>query len=111
MCTNGPGSAMLMPAKARRTGKPSPSKPLGAVVMSFTGRSVDPSALGLVIRVRSVQISGVMVGIASSFNVVVAVTSILVERLREIVGQCTGRRTGRDRLTRETSHAKFSLHR
>src|SRR4051794_29417894 len=40
MCTNGSRSVRLTPAKARRTGKPSPSKPLGALVRARTDRSV-----------------------------------------------------------------------
>src|ERR1700722_9734861 len=39
MCTNGSRSSRCTPAKARRTGKPSPSSPRGAVVTDFTGRS------------------------------------------------------------------------
>src|SRR5262249_54199528 len=35
---NGSRSARLTPANARRTGKPSPSRPAGAVVMLRTGR-------------------------------------------------------------------------
>src|SRR3954447_11468420 len=36
---NGSTSALLTPAKVRRTGKPSPSKPFGPVVIDFTRRS------------------------------------------------------------------------
>src|SRR5262245_6023782 len=39
MCTNGSRVARSTPAKARRTGKPSPSRPEGAVVSDTTGRS------------------------------------------------------------------------
>src|SRR5512132_1932132 len=39
MCTNGSRAARSTPAKARRTGKPSPSNPEGAVVTERTGRS------------------------------------------------------------------------
>ena len=35
----------LRPANARRTGKPSPSNPLGAVVTDLTGRSTEWSAV------------------------------------------------------------------
>src|SRR5690242_18898233 len=35
---NGSRSSRATPAKARRTGKPSPSKPRGAVVIERTGR-------------------------------------------------------------------------
>jgi hypothetical protein len=37
---------MFMPAKARRTGKPSPSRPLGAVVTDLTGRSLETAGSG-----------------------------------------------------------------
>jgi hypothetical protein len=37
---------MFIPAKARRTGKPSPSKPLGAVVTDLTGRSLEATGSG-----------------------------------------------------------------
>src|ERR1700722_2558109 len=49
MCTNGSRSAISMPAKARRTGKPSPSRPRGAGVIDFTrrGRSVVVGAIAL----------------------------------------------------------------
>ena len=40
MCTNGSRSCRCTPAKARRTGNPSPSSPCGAVVTDFTGRSL-----------------------------------------------------------------------
>src|SRR6266498_6137670 len=39
MCTNGSSARRSTPAKARRTGKPSPSRPEGAVVTEITGRS------------------------------------------------------------------------
>src|SRR6266536_511140 len=39
MCTNGSRVARSTPANARRTGKPSPSRPEGAVVTESTGRS------------------------------------------------------------------------
>src|ERR1039457_670979 len=38
MCTDGASSAWLTPANARRTGKPNPSKPRGALVTDTTGR-------------------------------------------------------------------------
>ena len=38
-CTNGSRAARSTPAKARRAGKPSPSRPDGAVVTDTTGRS------------------------------------------------------------------------
>ena len=37
---------MFTPAKARRTGKPSPSRPLGAVVTDPTGRSLETARSG-----------------------------------------------------------------
>src|SRR5215218_1076156 len=44
MCTNGSRAARSTPAKARRTGKPSPSNPEGAVVTETTGRSTASAA-------------------------------------------------------------------
>ena len=41
---NGSSSARSTPANARRTGKPSPSKPCGAVVMLFTLRARAPGS-------------------------------------------------------------------
>src|SRR5271165_2077404 len=41
MWTKGSRSRRLRPAKARRTGKPSPSNPLGAVVTEVTARSAE----------------------------------------------------------------------
>src|SRR2546421_99394 len=48
MWTNGSRSRIPTPAKARVTGKPSPSNPLGPVVTDRTGRSVwrDPQGYG-----------------------------------------------------------------
>src|SRR5256885_1819846 len=42
MWTNGSRAARSTPANARRTGKPSPSMPLGAGVSEATGRSTAP---------------------------------------------------------------------
>src|SRR5579875_1642010 len=41
---NGSRYRYAMPAMVRRTGKPSPSKPVGPVDIASTGRSVSPSA-------------------------------------------------------------------
>src|SRR5687767_13521592 len=60
MCTNGSSSCRGTPAKARRTGKPSPSSPLGAVVTERTGRSAA-SADGRSMR-GSVRVSAVTAG-------------------------------------------------
>src|SRR5215211_9102699 len=43
MCTNGSRSARSTPAKARRTGKPSPSRPLGAALTPRTRRKRPPA--------------------------------------------------------------------
>src|SRR5665811_627457 len=42
----GSSSAWSTPPNARRTGKPSPSKPVGPVVTDLTGRSIVPTAIG-----------------------------------------------------------------
>jgi hypothetical protein len=55
-----------MPAKARRTGKPSPSNPEGAVVTDRTGRSTDASGSGSVIAGSLRGSATVMAGIWSS---------------------------------------------
>src|SRR3954451_10934268 len=56
------------PANARRTGKPSPSNPVGAVVTLTTGRS--RSTAGSVVGVRgNVRVSAVTAGMASSWVV------------------------------------------
>src|SRR5579859_7086798 len=60
MWMNGSRSGRLTPANARRTGKPSPSKPDGAVVILTTGRS--PSAAGSVTRGRTSRFSTVTAG-------------------------------------------------
>ena len=61
---NGSRSAVDTPAKVRRTGNPSPSKPLGAVVIERTERErFDNAAL---IR-GSVNVSAVTAGLKESF--------------------------------------------
>ncbi|CAB4667270.1 unannotated protein [freshwater metagenome] len=62
---NGSRIFFAIPANARRTGKPSPSKPLGAVVTERTGRSVT-SAPGELMR-ASVSVSAVTAGMRESF--------------------------------------------
>src|SRR5580704_17900793 len=65
MWMNGSSSASGTPAKARRTGKPSPSKPAGASVTVFTGR-IDERSAGGVMR-GSTRLSGtVTAGMAIS---------------------------------------------
>src|SRR5258708_6716968 len=60
MWMNGSRSFRWTPANARRTGKPSPSKPDGAVVILTTGRS--PSDAGSVTRGRTRRLSTVTAG-------------------------------------------------
>ncbi len=62
---NGSRSRRSTPANARRTGNPSPSNPLGAVVTDRTGRAV-PWA-GATILGRTVGSSTVMAGMSASF--------------------------------------------
>ena len=61
---NGSRSAVDTPANARRTGKPSPSKPLGAVVIERTERERFVNAA--LIR-GSVSVSAVTAGKTNSF--------------------------------------------
>ena len=61
---NGSSCARSMPANARRTGKPSPSKPCGAVVTCHTGRGWSPSP-GVFRRGRTVMSSTVIAGMSS----------------------------------------------
>src|SRR4051812_264950 len=63
MWMNGSRSRRSTPAKARRTGKPSPSKPDGAVVTDLTRRRTVPGA-GSGTRGSVVVSSTVMAGIA-----------------------------------------------
>src|SRR5580765_6574380 len=67
MWMNGSNAARSTPAKARRTGKPSPSKPLGADVTDTTGRGTDAVGSGA-IRGRTVRSSTVMAGIRVSLD-------------------------------------------
>src|SRR3954471_4256252 len=62
MWMNGSRSRRSTPAKARRTGKPSPSNPDGAVVTDRTRRRTVPGA-GAGTRGRAVVSSTVMAGI------------------------------------------------
>src|SRR5688572_25406570 len=64
MCTNGSRVASSTPAKARRTGKPSPSNPVGAVVTERTGRCTA-SKVGEASRGRA-TVSAVTAGIGTS---------------------------------------------
>src|SRR6266705_111780 len=65
MCTNGSRVARSTPAKARRTGKPSPSKPLGAVVTEITGRSASVSGFGRGTRASASGFSTVPAGLVA----------------------------------------------
>src|SRR5665647_230988 len=69
MCTNGSRSDMLTPANARRTGNPSPSKPLGAVVTDAKGRSVITVDSGSLTRGRAATLSTVTAGMEVSYHV------------------------------------------
>src|SRR4029450_8417454 len=63
MWTNGSRVARSTPAKARRTGKPSPSKPEGAVVTVTTGRS---AAVGSTVGIRGrATVSALMAGMTT----------------------------------------------
>jgi hypothetical protein len=71
MWTKGSNSLSGTPAKARRTGNPSPSNPDGAVVRDLTGRAreVDsslPGADGTTIFGRAKTLSTVTAGINDS---------------------------------------------
>src|ERR687894_1501177 len=46
MWTKGSSRCCATPANARRTGKPSPSNPVGALVTDRTGRSREASSVG-----------------------------------------------------------------
>src|SRR5664280_723222 len=69
MCTNGSRSDMLTPANARRTGNPSPSKPLGAVVTDAKGRSVITVESGSLTRGRAATLSTVTAGMEVAYQV------------------------------------------
>src|SRR5437667_1729204 len=65
MCTNGSMSSMVTPPpNARRTGKPSPSSPRGAVVIDRTGRSRTTAGSGSGIRGRARMFSTVTAGMS-----------------------------------------------
>src|SRR6478609_9133525 len=63
---NGSRSLRLMPANARRTGNPSPSKPRGAVVTETTGRGTVVVGSGRSTLGRARTFSTVTAGIGSS---------------------------------------------
>src|SRR5262245_35789845 len=63
MWMNGSSSRRSTPAKARRTGNPSPSNPLGADVTERTGRSVTTAGSGTSTRGRTVTSLTVTAGI------------------------------------------------
>ncbi len=64
---NGSRSVRLTPAKARRTGNPSPSSPAGAVVTDLTGRSRPATGSGGGTRGSANTFSTVTAGIVASF--------------------------------------------
>src|SRR5688572_19022253 len=65
MCTKGSRSARDTPAKARRTGKPSPSNPRGAVVTEVARRSWVVAGSGSGTRGRTRTSSTVMAGMSA----------------------------------------------
>src|SRR6266487_1124710 len=65
MWMNGSSRARSTPAKARRTGKPSPSNPDGAVVTGATGRSAATVGSGSVTRGRTRMSSTVTAGMTT----------------------------------------------
>src|SRR5687768_7173163 len=75
MWMNGSRTSSGTPAKARRTGKPSPSKPDGALCTSATGRSTAPAAGSG--RRGSERVSAVTAGMASAPTFAVATTSLV----------------------------------
>src|ERR1700730_13799958 len=66
MCTNGSSSWGSAPANARCTGKPSPSRPAGAVVTLATGRSRVAVASGQGLCGRAVMSSTVTAGMSGA---------------------------------------------
>src|SRR5215207_5294756 len=67
MCTNGSRAARWTPANARRTGNPSPSNPVGAVVTERTGR---PAAVGSTAEIRGrATVSALMAGMNAPWGV------------------------------------------
>src|SRR3954463_9209733 len=93
MWMNGSSRLRSTPAKARRTGKPSPSKPCGALVTERTGRWRSGAASRT--RARVVTCATVMAGIgkpSNPSNVFDCATIPLPSRRRVLVaglfGQC-----------------------
>src|SRR6187401_2886092 len=86
MWTNGSRSARSTCENARRTGKPSPSSPLRAIVRLLTGRSRATVGSGSGIRGRTVMSSTVIAGI---WLVVPLMASTVRADTREIVAQST----------------------
>src|SRR6476620_1065978 len=81
MWTNGSRSARSTWEKARRTGKPSPSRPLRAIVRLLTGRSRATVGSGSGMRCRTVTSSTVIAGMG--------LVSILGVATAELVAQST----------------------
>src|SRR5262249_39759091 len=65
MWMNGSSRARSTPAKARRTGKPSPSNPDGAVVTDATGRATAAVGAGSGARGRARRSSAVTAGMTT----------------------------------------------
>src|SRR5947209_20119390 len=96
MWMNGSSSDMSAPAKARRTGKPSPSKPPGAVVTERTARGVV-SAAGAASRGRAVTSGTVIAGMSPPTSLTTqlfhrSVGSALCQRLLDVAGPVRGGR-------------------
>ena len=75
MWMNGSRSATSTPANARRTGKPSPSNPFGAVVTERTGRGL--TAVVGTVREGTVAVSAVTAGMTIEYTTeIVAIATI-----------------------------------
>src|ERR1700744_4475719 len=94
MCTNGSRYFIVRPANARRTGKPSPSRPWGAVVTVFTGRSTLVAISTAEKCTKSLHFSGVTAGMVTSFD-----STFLLPRY----GKSTEKQQGRRSANREYS--------
>src|SRR5215471_21756885 len=80
MWMNGSSRARSTPAKARRTGKPSPSNPDGAVVTDATGRSATAVASGSGTRGRTRMSSTVTAGMTTPPHGNVSPAPTIVDR-------------------------------
>src|SRR5881394_4096104 len=76
----GSSRARSTPAKARRTGKPSPSNPDGAVVTDATGRSAAAVGSGSGTRGRTRMSSTVTAGMTTPPHLEVSPAPTIVDR-------------------------------